>query len=142
MSILIGFLAYLLTGSNGHFAEVIERAVVDIKVYIAFDARQATGISMLPELPGSCVLHFFYIVVGYPIGIGVERWCVKIFELEFVISIDYGSDAVMALYNIKPLKYAGSEFVISLILWLTGGRSPFSSFTCLINHSAWALAGE
>lgn len=50
--VLIGFLPYLLTGTD-EFAEVVEGAVVDIEVDSTLDAGESPVIGMLPELPRS-----------------------------------------------------------------------------------------
>lgn len=70
--VLIGFLPYLLTGTDGEFAEVVEGAIVDIEVDGTLDAGESPVISMLPEFPRSLVLHLLYIIMSYPIRIAVK----------------------------------------------------------------------
>ena len=77
--------------ANGKLFKVIVRAIVDVEIYVALDARQTTNIRVLPKFPRTFVLHLIYIVVGYPIGIVIENGCTEIGFLKFIIGgINYG----------------------------------------------------
>ena len=70
--VLIGFLPYLLTGTDGEFAEVVEGSVIDVEVDRSVDAGESSVVRMLPELPWSLVLHLLHIVMRYPIRITIK----------------------------------------------------------------------
>ena len=73
---------------------------------------------MLPELPRTFVLNGVDVVVGYPIGVGVELRGAEVTLLELVVGIDDGLDAVVPFYNVEPLLHALLEVGIALPLGL------------------------
>ena len=103
---------------DGALPQVVVTAVVDIEIDIPLDAWQATGISMLPELPGTGVLHFVDIVVGYPARIAIEPAIAEIFGLKFIIGIDDGLHVIAVLDNVQPCENVALEIFHAALLGL------------------------
>ena len=65
-------LIFLVLVANRKFLQIVETTVIDVEIHISTNARQATGISMLPKFPRAFIFHFVNIIVGYPVGIVVK----------------------------------------------------------------------
>ena len=105
----IGFLANGFLRADGHLAQVIVGAVVDIEVDISLHARQTAHIGMLPELPRALILQGVDIVMGNPIRILVEDGIVEVARLKFKIGIYNRFDLIMFLDDVKPLEHGALE---------------------------------
>ena len=68
----VGFFTDGLLRTNGHLAKVVVRAVVDVEIHIALDARKTTDISMLPEFPLALILKRINVIVCYPVWVLVK----------------------------------------------------------------------
>lgn len=112
----IGFFANSFQAAESHLTKVIVGAVVDIEVDIALDARQTSGIGVLPEFPTAAVLYGIDVIMGYPIGILVKDAVVKILELELIIGVDDGFHMIVAFHDVKPLEDRGFELAVRLLL--------------------------
>ena len=52
----VGLFTDGLLRTNGHLAQVVVRAVIDVEIHIALDTWKTTDISMLPEFPLAFIL--------------------------------------------------------------------------------------
>ena len=116
--VAIGVDADGLLAADGHLAQVVVRAVVDVQVYVALDARQPAVVGVLPEFPRAFVRHAVYVVVGYPVRVAVEGGIAQMFQFELVVSVEYGLHAVVCLGLLQPLQHAGAELLFADALWL------------------------
>lgn len=114
----VGFFADGFLRADGHLAEVVIGAVVDIEVDIALDAGQTAYIGVLPELPGALVFERIDVVMGYPVGILIEDGIVEIAGLKFKIGIDNGLDSIVMLHDVEPLDDGRTKLLVGLILGL------------------------
>jgi hypothetical protein len=78
----------IIIASYAELLELIITAVVNIEIYVAFNARQLAHIRMLPELPFALILNLVNIIVGYPVRIIIEDRRTQILLLEFIIGAE------------------------------------------------------
>ena len=79
---------FIIITSYTELLELIITAVVNIEIYVAFNARQLAHIRMLPELPFTLILHPVNIIVGNPVRIIIKDRRTQILLLEFIIGVD------------------------------------------------------
>lgn len=94
--------ASLLPLGERELHEFLHIAVENIAIHKALDARNLAAVGMLPKSPLSTIGKFLHIVVGYPIGIGIELRGVEVLHLELIASIEDGLDSILGLSHIEP----------------------------------------
>ena len=105
----------IIIASYAELLELIITAVVNIEIYVAFNARQLAHIRMLPELPFALILNLVNIIVGYPVRIIIEDRRTQILLLEFIIGVDDRFNMILILYNMQPGKHITLEILHTLI---------------------------
>lgn len=120
--------------ANRKFVQIIITAIVNVEINIALYSRQASGVSMLPELPLSGILDLVNIIMRYPIRVVIKHGSVKIIHLKLIISIYYRFNMVSVLNNMKPCKYFTLKIFNANILRLVFDIKDGREVTVNQNH--------
>ena len=108
----------LVLAADAKLAQIVVAAVVDIEIHIALDARKLSCIRMLPELPFALVLHFIYIIMGYPVRIVIENGRTEILLLKLIIGIDDRFHMIPILYDMQPYEHIALKILYTLVIGL------------------------
>lgn len=93
---LIRFIRY------GHCFQFLQTAVKQVAVYISLDALQLAAVGILPEVPGTLIGQFVYIIMSNPERIGVQQRIAQVFHLELIAGINNGLYLVALFYQRQP----------------------------------------
>ena len=103
---------------DGKLEQFVVSAVKDVKVNLFLDARQLSGIAVLPEGPRTTIAHAVDVVMGYPVGVEVEDGVVHVLLMERVVGVDDGLHLVVLLYPQQPFQDALTEILEADVGWL------------------------
>ena len=98
--------------------QVVHGAVVAVEVHVAADARQAAAVGVLPEFPSALVRQTVHVVVGNPVGVGIECLAAQILCAKLGVGIEDGAGLIDALHVAQPCQDAVRQGVVAEVALL------------------------